>query len=130
MKRLLIAVVLAMVVLAVVAAPAFAYLDSQAGAPVGAPHAVVADAHHHAAGIATGKATRVVMIHGRRGLPSEAVPMSKSATGVSIALLLALVIGGAAYGLATDRRKAPAKSAKPVRLPAFKPAAHHEHKAA
>ncbi len=109
MKRLLIAVVLMMVVLAVVAAPAFAYLDSQAGAPVGAPHAV-ADAHHHSsADVATaaGKTAPVVVFraHGRHiGM----VPASTGGNALSIALLALLVIGLSAAAFA-EGRQAPAR---------------------
>ena len=129
MKRVLIAVVLMMVVLAVAAAPAFAYLDSQAGAPVGAPHGV-ADAHHHAAGTAatTGKTARVAMFraHGRHIVT---VPANTSGGALSIALLAVLVIGLIAAAFA-ERLQASAKSAKPARLPAFKPATNRERKAA
>ncbi len=130
MKRLLIALVLMMVVLAVVAAPAFAYRDSQAGAPVGAPHGVADAQHHHAVGAAAtgGKTAHVVMLraHGRHIVT---VPASTSGSALSIALLAVLVIGLVAAAVA-ERHHAPARSAKPARLPAFKPAADHERKAA
>ena len=126
MKRLLIAVVLMMVVLAVVAAPAFAYLDSQGG-PVGAPHVTVA-AHHGGAGAAT-TAGRLAVVRGR-GVHITTVPVTHGGANVAIALLLAAVIGGAVYALATYPHQAPAKSSEPARLPAFKPNADQKHKAA
>ena len=49
---------------------------------------------------------------------------------LAIALLLAAVIGGAVYALATYRRRGPAKSAEPTRLPAFKSGADQKRKAA
>jgi len=126
MKRLLIAVVLMTVVLAVAAAPAFAYLDA-AGGPVGAPQATVA-AHQGGAGAAT-TSVRVVMNRGR-GMQIATVPVSHDGTGVAIALLLAAAIGGVVYALATYPRQATAKSSEPGRLPAFKPNADQRHKAA
>ena len=141
MKRLLIAVVLIMLVTAVAASPAFAYLSAQAGGPVvsaspaGAPvtasHAAAA-AHRGIVGLATAgggtvQATRIL----GRGLPGGTIPASHGGTGVLIALLLAVVIGGAVYAIAADRRgHAPARSAEPARLPAFKPAAGQKRKAA
>ena len=130
MKRLLIAVVLMMAVLAVVAAPAFAYLDSQAGtpigAPVGAPH-TIADAHHHSSAdvVATsGKTAQIVKFHAH----GRHIGMVPASTGSS-ALLALLVIGLSAAAFA-EGRQAPARSARPVRLPAFRPGAHQERKAA
>ena len=134
MKRLLIAVVLMMAVLAVVAAPAFAYLDSQAGTPVGTPVGTphtIADAHHHSsagAAATAGKTARVFVFraHGRHiGM----VPASTGGNALSIALLALLVIGLSAAAFA-EGRQAPARSARPVRLPAFRPGAHQERKAA
>jgi hypothetical protein len=134
MRRLLIAVVLMMVVLAVVAAPAFAYLDSQAGtpigAPVGAPH-TIADAHHHSSAdvVATsGKTAQIVKFHAH-GRHIGMVPASTGGNALSSALLALLVIGLSAAAFA-EGRQAPARSARPVRLPAFRPGAHQERKAA
>ena len=131
MKRFLIATVLTMVVLAVVAAPAFAYLDARgAGSPAtSAP--TVAVPHAGILGVATtqGTAARVAMFPGR-GMHVGTVPVTHGGTSVAIALLLAVVIGGAVYALATYPRQAPAKSSEPARLPAFKPNADQRHKAA
>ena len=99
MKRLLIATVLMMVVLAVVAAPAFAYLDQGSGyAATTAP--TVAVPHAGILGVATaqGTAAQVAMFRGR-GMHIATVPVSHGGTSVIIALLLAVVIG--------DRRLCP-----------------------
>ncbi len=141
MKRLLVALVLAMMVLAVAASPAFAYLSAQAGGPVvsaspaGAPvmasHAAVL-AHQRSVGVitaggGTAQATRILA----RGVPGGTLPASHGGTGILIALLLAVVIGGAVYAIVADRRgHAPARSAKPARLPDFKPATDQKRKAA
>ncbi len=127
MKRLLVVLLLALAVLAVTASPALAYLDAQAGGPDGAAHATVA-AHQGGAGAATAGG-RVAMVRGR-GIHIATVPASHGGASVAIALLLAAVIGGAVYALATYRRRGPAKSAEPTRLPAFKSGADQKRKAA
>jgi hypothetical protein len=118
-----------MVVLAVAAAPVFAYRDSQAGTPVGTLHGV-ADAHHHAPGTAatSGKTARVAAFraHGRHIVT---VPATASGSVLSITLLAVLVIGLIAAS-SVERRQASAKSARPARLPAFRHAPNHERKAA
>ena len=128
MKRLLIVVVLAMVVLAVAAAPALAYVDAQAGGPVGAPaRRRRRPPPRRAATAAPDRPCRHVPPHGRHiGM----VPASTGGNALSIALLAALVIGRSAAASRRSASGAPAKSAKPARLPAFKPAAHQERKAA
>ena len=130
MKRFLIATVLMLVVLAVVAAPAFAYLDQGSGyAATTAP--TVAVPHAGILGVATaqGTAAQVAMIRGR-GMQIATVPASHGGTSIIIALLLAVVIGIAVYALGASGRQAPAKSAEPARLPALKPNADQRHKAA
>ena len=64
------------------------------------------------------------------GMHVGMVPVGQGGTGVAIALLLATVIRGAVYAIPADWRQAPAKSAKPARLPAFKFAADEKRKAA
>ena len=130
MKRFLIATVLMVVVLAVVAAPAFAYLDQGSGyTATTAP--TVAVPHPGILGVATpqGKTARVVVFRGH-GVNSATVPMTHGSANVAIALLLVAVIGIAVYALASYRRPAPAESAAPTHLPAFKPNAEQKHKAA
>ncbi len=132
MKRFLIAVVLmTVVVLAVVAAPAFAYLDPQGSgyAATTAPTVAVPHAGILGVAVAQGKAAQVAMGRGR-GVNIATVPVTHGGANVAIALLLAVVIGGIVYALATYPRRAPTKSAEPGRLPAFKPNTDQEHKAA
>lgn len=129
MKRLLIAVVLALVVAAIAASPAVAKVDAQAGGPVvTAPHAAVI-AHQGTVGAAAAPSTAHAMMIGR-GVHIRMVPVGHGGNGIAIALLVALVIAGAVYAIVADRRQAPAKSAEPARLPAFKPAANQKRKAA
>ena len=52
-----------------------------------------------------------------RGIHIATVPASHGGASVAIALLLAAVIGGAVYALATYRRRGPAKSAEPTACP-------------
>ncbi len=131
MKRLLVVLVLAMVATAVAAAPAYAYLDAQGASYTATTAPTVTVPHAGILGVATtqGNTTQVALFRGR-GTPIGMVPASHGGTGVAIALLLAVVIGGAVYAMATDRRQTPAKSAKPAPLPAFKPNADQKRKAA
>ena len=142
MKRLLIAVVLIMLVTAVAASPAFAYLSAQAGGPVvsASPAGAPVTASHAAAPPPTGALpawSPGAAAPSRRPGSSVAAcraapyPRVTAARAILIALLLAVVIGGAVYAIAADRRRhAPAGSAEPARLPAFKPAADQKRKAA
>ena len=131
MKRLLIALVLAMVATAVAVAPAYAYRDAQGASYTATTAPTVTVPHAGILGVATteGAAARVVVFRGR-GMNIATVPVSHGGTGVAIALLLAAVIGGIVYALATYPRRAPAKSSEPGRLPAFKSNADQRHKAA
>jgi len=131
MKRSLIATVLIMVVLAVAAAPAFAYLDSQGAgsAATAAPTVAIPHAGFLSVAAAQGRTAPVAMFRGR-GMRVAMVPVGYGGTGVAITLLLAVVIGGAVYAMATGRRQTAAKSVEPARLPAFKANADREREAA
>jgi hypothetical protein len=131
MKRLLVVLVLAMVATAVAAAPAYAYLDAQGAAytPTTAPTVTVPHAGILGVAATQGKAAQVAMFRGG-GMHVGMVPASHGGTGVAIALLLAIVVGVAVYAIVTDRRQAPAKSAEPARLAAFKPNADQRRNAA
>ncbi len=130
MKRLLVFLVLAMAVPAMMGAPAYAHLDPKAGAPVATgPHSAAA------VGVATTQgSTASVATIGGRGMPNGTRHASRvgTATGVGIAVILVLVVGGAVFALAASRRHpAPAQSAgAPVRLPGYKTAADQKRRAA
>ena len=133
MKRLLVVLVLSMVVLAVVAAPAYAYKDPL-GASTAATAPTVATSHTGIVGtVHTGGRTvpAGVVIRGR-GLSYGVLTANHAASGVTIAALLVVVIGGAAYAIVAGRRQSArvVSGSEPARFPAHKPAPGQVHKAA
>ncbi len=126
MKRLLLVLVLTVVVLAVVAAPVYAK-----GGPVFAPRHPAPVAHHATPTAALPGTNAHVVIRGR-GVATGLTPVTNSGTGVGIAALLVLVVGGAVYAIVADRRQArpAASTARAAQLPDYSAATDQKGEAA